>query len=87
MTYPFTEVFGEYINNEAHREMLKNASFSGLTLNKEEKPSIENGKIKLTEQPIGKVFIYFEDATKQIDDPTPYSTPVASVPPRFTPQT
>ena len=36
MTYPFTEVFGEYINNEAHREMLKNASFSGLTLNKEE---------------------------------------------------
>jgi len=36
MTYPFTEVFGEYINNEAHREMLKNASFSGLILNKEE---------------------------------------------------
>ena len=40
----------------------------GITLNKEEKPSIENGKIKLTEQPVGKVFIYFDDATKQIDN-------------------
>ena len=40
----------------------------GIILSKEEKPSIENGKIKLTEQPVGKVFIYFDDATKQIDN-------------------
>ena len=40
----------------------------GLIITKEEKPSVINGKINLTEQPIGKVFIYFEDATKQIDD-------------------
>ena len=38
----------------------------GIILSKEEKPSIENGKIKLTEQPVGKVFIYFDDATKPV---------------------
>ena len=39
----------------------------GLIITKEEKPSVVNGKINLTEQPIGKVFIYFEDGSKQVD--------------------
>ena len=36
MNYPFLEVFGEYINNASYREMLKNAEFSDLYINKEE---------------------------------------------------
>ena len=39
----------------------------GLIITKEEKPSIVNGKINLTEQPVGKVFIDFEDDSKQVD--------------------
>lgn len=39
----------------------------GLTITKEEKPSVVNGKINLTEQPVKKVFIYFEDGSKQVD--------------------
>ncbi len=36
MNYSFLEVFGEYISNTSHREMLKNATFSDLNINREE---------------------------------------------------
>lgn len=45
----------------------KSENEEGIVLSKEEKPSVVDSKIKLTEQPTGKVFIYFDDSTKQVD--------------------